>query len=128
MHRFIAILLLVLVPIQFSWSMALSLHGHLDGDASMLVLHKHPDGHQAVDDHDGEGLTDFHSGAVVDGGDNSTGHGEPTGHFHPIFSTLVYEPVLEPPQAASAGPHLRWAEAFTSHIPSQFDRPPLVLL
>ena len=128
MRRFIAILLLVLVPTQYTWSMAESLHGHLNSDASMTVLHTHADGHHAVDDHDGEGHAHHQSDAVSDAGDGSTGPGEFTGHYHPIFSTLVFEPILEPPQAAAAGPHLRWSEAFTSHIPSQFDRPPLALL
>lgn len=128
MRRFIAILLLVIVPTQYTWSMAQSLHGHLDDDASMTVLHTHADDHQALDDHDGEGLADYHSGAVHDAGDNSTVQGDHASHYHPIFSTLVFEPALELAQAAPSGPPLRWSEAFTSHIPSQFDRPPSVLL
>lgn len=128
MNRFFAILLLVVVPTQYVWSMAQSVHGHLDGDASMMVLHTHGDDHQSVDHHDGDGLADSQSGAVLDAGDSTTGQGDHESHYHPIFSTLVFELVLEPTQVAPAGPPSWWSEAFKSHIPSQFDRPPSALL
>lgn len=128
MRRFIAIWLLVLVPTQYMWSMAQSLHGHRDGDVSMTVLHTHADGHEAVDGHDDDQFADQQSGVGSNGGDDSIAQGDHASHYHPIFSTLVFEPALELAQAAPSGPPARWSAAFTSHIPSQFDRPPSALL
>lgn len=122
MRRFLAILLMFLMPLQVTWAAAAALHGHFDDDGTVSLFHYH-------DDHD------HHGDAHHDDGSDATGltgaehhdveHHE--GHFHPVFTMFIVEPNvnlgLPLPDA-----HPPWpAQSFSSHIPPVFDRPPLAL-
>ncbi|MBI4985261.1 MAG: hypothetical protein HZC24_07945 [Rhodocyclales bacterium] len=122
MRRFLAIVLMLLVPLQSAWSAAESIHGHAADAAAALGFHSH---HGAHDHHD-DGV-DGHNGCAAadhDGGYDDDGHYG--GHYHPVFSVLVIEPDLEFGAAVPAAPPLRPPVSFTSHIPLLFDWPPAV--
>lgn len=50
MRRLLAILLMLIVPLQFGWSAALNIHGHSHGD-TVLGFHTHDDHHGSHGDH-----------------------------------------------------------------------------
>lgn len=125
MRRFLAILLMMFVPLQLAWSAAGSLHGHLNDEVPVSGFHYHDDGH--VHHHGAE--SDHHDG--FSGGDTHNNHnddGHHDGHYHPVFSMLVIEPDLRLGAATPNGPPVRVPIVFTSYIPPLFDRPPSALL
>ena len=125
MRRLLAILLLLLVPLQIVWSATESLHGHLGNEGSVSGLHFHDDDHGH--DHDADlGDHDDSDIGVLQQGHNDDGHHD--GHYHPAFSMLVFEPQLNLGAALPHGPPTRPPSSFTSHIPPLFDWPPSVLL
>lgn len=121
MRRFIAILLMFLMPLQVTWAASAALHGHFDDDETVSLYHVHDDDHHGVAHHD-----DGDEAAGLLAADNHDGdHHE--GHFHPAFSMCLIEvrPSLTAPQPEI---HPPWPEqSFSSHIPPLFDRPPLAL-
>lgn len=120
MRRLLAVFLMLLVPLQFAWSAAQSLHGHIGEDVSVLGFHTHDHDH---DHRDGELAA--HDGLVD--GDMDNGHnddGQHGGHYHPVFSSLVIEIDLKLGEIAPDGPPVRPPTSFTSHIPPLFDWPP----
>lgn len=125
MRRLIAILLLLLVPLQIAWSATESLHGHLGNEASASGLHFHDDDHGHGHDAD---LGDHDDGdtGVLQQGHNDDGHHD--GHYHPVFNMLVFEAQLNLGEALPHGPPTRRQSSFTSHIPLLFDWPPSVLV
>lgn len=124
MRRFIAIILMFIVPLQFAWSAVESVHGHMDNEGSLSRFHFHDDDHDHLDVGaiDGDG---FSSVDTADAHSDSEHHG---GHFHHIFSTLLIETNLKLGEAQPNGPPIRPPASFTSHIPLLIDRPPLTLL
>lgn len=80
MRRLIALILLLIVPLQFSWSAAMGVHGHRGSDS-------HAVGMQA-DDHDLHASTDSdhtHTlAADTDVGHNDDGHH--VSHCHHVFT------------------------------------------
>jgi len=120
MRRFLAILLMFVMPLQVTWAAVASLHEHFDNDETVFLFHYHDDDHHDVAHHD-DGDDD--SGLLAE--DHHDDHHE--GHFHPLFSMFVMEPSvnvgLPQPEAHSPGP----VQSFSSHIPPLFDRPPLAL-
>ena len=124
MHRLIAILLMLIVPLQFAWSATESLHGHLGDENSVAGFHFHDNNH---DHHDDE-LVDHDSLAVDDTANGHNDDGRHDGHYHPIFSLLLIEPDLKLGEVSPDGPPVRPPASFTSHIPLLFDWPPSALL
>lgn len=121
MRRYLAILLMLLLPLQVTWAAVASMHGHLDADESVALFHHHDDDHDHAAHHDeDETVADV---ASADHHDDD--HRD--GHFHPAFTMFVVEPVVSIasplPDVHSPGPGL----SFTSHIPLPSDRPPLAL-
>ena len=125
MRRLLAILLLLLVPLQIAWSATESLHGHLGNEGSASEFHFHDDDHGHDHDADPGDRDDFDTG-VLQQGHNDDGHHD--GHYHPVFSMLVFESQLNLGEALPHGPPTRPPSSFTSHIPPLFDWPPSVLL
>jgi hypothetical protein len=125
MRRLIAILLMLIVPLQFAWSAAESLHGHLDNDASLIGFHFHDDDH----DHHHDGDLANHDVFAANGlHDGHADDGHHDGHYHPVFSMLVFESALRLGDALPDGPSARLSVSFTSHIPLLFDWPPSALI
>ena len=125
MRRFIAILLMLLVPIQFAWSAVESVHGHLGHEDLASGFHYHDDNHEHHHDADGDDHDDSDVGVplLVH---NDDGHHD--GHFHHVFSMLVFEPQQALTEALPHASPKRPPSSFTSHIPTLFDWPPLALL
>lgn len=121
MRRLIALILMLIVPLQFAWSAAVSLHGHVDGSVMIQVMHAHDHGdHDAGhDDHDASLAGDTGSGHNDDGH-----HGN---HYHPVFSSILMEIGLSLDALPSDRPSPHPLASFHSHTPPLFDRPPLAL-
>jgi hypothetical protein len=126
MRRLLAILLMLILPLQFAWSAAASLDGHLGNEGSAAGFHHH--------DHDDHG---HHHDAGTDGhdGDAASGvaqehhdDGQHDDHYHPVFSMLVLGLQPDLTEVLPHAPPTRPPSTFTSHIPLLFDWPPSVLL
>lgn len=121
MRRLLALLLIVLVPLQFAWSAAHAMHGHGADDVAALGLHSHDSDHgHDIDTHD-----DDHDDLASTGSTGDSPDGGNPGHYHPVFSPLVIEPIVDLPRFEPDGPPAWLPATFTSHIPPLFDRPPL---
>ena len=121
MRRIFAILLMLLVPLQFAWSTTQSLHGHLDGDVPALGFHSH-DG-----DHDHHGDSDqlaHHEAMAGSAGSGDSEGGYSGGHYHPIFMSVVVSAKLMLDEGTPGGPPVRPLATFISRIPPLFDWPP----
>src|SRR5574340_297438 len=96
MHRFSALIIMLVVPLQFAWAAAVGIYGHTGKDIAVAGFHTH--GH----DHHGDAHHDH--GAPADS--NSQDHGDDGhhGHTHPVFSSLLAEPGLLLVEAVPAGP------------------------
>lgn len=120
MRYFLAIVLMLIIPLQSTWAVAEGLYGHFGNDASAARFHSHANDH---DTHVVELVG--HDNSVA--GDTGNGHnddGHHVSHSHPIFSSLVIEPNLKLGEASPGDPPTRLPASFTSHIPPLFDRPP----
>lgn len=112
---------MLILPLQFSWSAAASLHGHAGDNLAALGVHVHNHG-----DHDA-GHAD-HDAFLA--GDTETGHNEDGhhgSHYHPVFSSVLMETSLNLGVSSPDGPPPHSPAAFLSHTPPLFDRPPLAL-
>lgn len=132
MRRLLAILLMLIVPLQFGWSAALNIHGHLHGDV-VLGFHTHDDHHGSQGEHHhshpGEApSSELDSGIdrpVQSTGGADKGDGDRAdGHYHPILASLVMHIALPLDVAVTAGAPSRPSDSFSSRIPPLFDWPP----
>ena len=117
MRRLIALIIMLIVPLQFAWAAAASLNGHLEEKVAPSGFHTH--GH----DHHANAHPD--NGASVD--TNTQDHKEDGhhDHCHHVFSSMLAEHCPTPDIAVSDGPILQAPETFLSRTPPIFDRPPL---
>jgi hypothetical protein len=130
MHRVLAILLLLVVPVQFGWSAALNIHGHAHGD-TVLGFHTHDHGahDRHGDPHDSPAASD---GALEHAAHSLTGSGDTEktdddcmdGHYHPILASLVMRIDLSLDGARADGAPSHPPDTFSSRIPPLFDWPP----
>ena len=120
MRRLIAILLMLVMPLQSAWSAAAGMHGHLDGGAAASGVHAHDhDYHDAGHaDHDLSATADQDN----DGHNNDGHHGS---HCHHGLSVILMETDLALALAQSDGTVIHPPLRFHSHIPLLLDRPPL---
>jgi len=119
MRRLIALILMLIIPLQFAWSAAVSLHGHVGENVAALGVHAHNHG-----DHDA-GHVD-HDASLA--GDDNNGHnddGHHGSHYHPVFSSILMETGLSLGVSPTDGPPPHPLAAFLSHTPPLFERPPL---
>jgi len=121
MRRLLAILLMLVVPLQFAWSAAQSLHHHLGSDVASLGLHTHDD----EPDHP-DGGTQATQGelSAAGGASSDSNHGHSGGHYHPIFVSLVSDTELILHEALSGEAPFRALAIFISRTPPLFDWPP----
>jgi hypothetical protein len=115
MRRFIALIIMFIVPLQFAWSAAAGLHGHVSMDVVGAHVLDHDHHHDAG-----------HERAVPGAGDeqhNEDGHHG--SHCHHVFSFICHQPGTLPGLALSGGPIQHAPAVFLSRIPPLLDRPPL---
>lgn len=120
MRRFIALVIMLVVPLQSVWSAASGLYGHLDDKVTVAGFHGH--GH---DDHDSGHSSHAASVSDCDTGSNHNEDGHPDGHCHHAYSPVLMETGLNLGLISSGGPVPNAHAAFFSHTPPLFDRPPL---
>lgn len=120
MRRFLAIIIMFLVPLQSAWSVTLSLHGHLSGDDLNGAMHVHEHTHEdATHPHH-----DISAAACEDSHcSHDDGHHDP--HCHPVFNSVLAESCLTVGMVLTNSPILQADTSFYSHTPPLFDRPPL---
>lgn len=116
MRRFVALIIMLVVPLQFAWAAAASVHGHLGENVAALGVHVHDHDHHA------------HGHDHPVSGDTGTQHGEDGHHghhCHPVFSSLIMEPSLSLGLCLAGGLLPHPPESFFSRTPPLLDRPPL---
>ena len=117
MHRFITLILMLIVPLQFAWAAAAGLHGHAGENVAISGFHTHDH------DHHESAHPEYDPTADTDDQDhNEDGH---HGHYHPVFTSIPMESNVRLDSALSGGPILYPPAAFLSHTPPLLDRPPL---
>lgn len=119
MRHLIAILIMVIVPFQSAWSVAMNLHGHMGADAAGGIMHVHDHENQLHEEHSISQTCTMDQ----DHGHNEDGHHDP--HCHPVFNPIVTETTQALEVARTNEPILQAPSDFFSHTPPLFDRPPL---
>jgi hypothetical protein len=118
MRRFIALIIMLVVPLQFVWAAAAGLHGHAGMDVATSGFHTHDHDHRDSVHAAGHDFT----GDTNNQDHNEDGH---HGHYHPVFTSILTESSLVLDIALPGGPILYPHSAFFSRIPPLLDRPPL---
>lgn len=120
MRRFIALIIMLVIPLQSAWSAASGLDGHLGDDVAVAGFHTHDH------DHHDSGHSDHNVFVAIGDMDNSHNEdGHHDGHCHHTFSPMLMESCLNLVVASSGGPVPNPHAAFFSHTPPLLDRPPL---
>ena len=118
MRRLIALIIMLVVPLQFAWAAAAGLHGHVAMDTVGAHVHDH-DHHNA-----GHASPDLDALGSTDGEQhNEDGHHG--SHCHHVFSFIFHQPGSLPGLELKGGPLQHASAAFLSRIPPLLDRPPL---
>lgn len=117
MRRAIAFVIMLIVPLQFAWAAAASLHGHAGEVTHTVGSHTHVHDHHenAHPDHGMPG----ERGAPEHAED---GHHS---HVHPVFFPILMVTGLALDIALPGGPILHPPATFLSRTPPLLDRPPL---
>ncbi|MDP1923649.1 MAG: hypothetical protein Q8K57_02570 [Thiobacillus sp.] len=119
MRRIIALIIMLIVPLQFAWSAAAGLHGHMGMDAAGAQVHDHDHHHEA-----GHASHELAALGSADGEQhNEDGHHG--SHCHHVFSFIFHQPGSLPGLELSGGPVQHAHAAFLTRIPPLLDRPPL---
>ena len=118
MRRFVILIIMLIVPLQFAWSAAAGLHGRGVGDVATSGFHTHDHDHHES----GHSVPDAAGDTNNNKDHNEDGH---HGHYHPVFSSILMESGLTLDIALSGGPILHPLAAFFSRTPPLLDRPPL---
>lgn len=118
MRRFIALLIMFIVPLQFAWSTASGLHGHLGEDVEVVGMHAH--------DHDYHNAGHNNHDLSTTGG-TASGHdlGHDGSHCHHILSFILPESSLTFDLHLSGVSNPQPPDVFFTRIPSLLERPPL---
>jgi len=119
MFRFVAVIVVLLVSLQFAWVAAGALYGHAGENVSLIGVHSHEHGHDHGHGH-GHADRDAPGESRQDGGDRA--HCE---HCHLVLSAVVVESGLTISSSLPGGPILQPPVAYLSHTPALLDRPPL---
>jgi len=119
MRRLIALIIMLIVPLQFAWAAAVGVYGHAGQGVAAAGFHTH--GH----DHEPHGDTHHDHGAPADSKSQEHGDDGHHGHTHPVFSSLLAELGLSLAETVPGGPILQSPTGFLSRTPPLLDRPPL---
>lgn len=117
MRRFIVLIVMLVVPLQFAWAAAASAYGHLGENVASLGVHAH-----SHDDHGHGHHASSDTGKGKSQSDDGHHHGD---HCHPVFFSLIVEPSLSLGLCLAGGPRPHPPETFLSRTPPLLDRPPL---
>jgi hypothetical protein len=119
MRRFIALIIMFIVPLQFAWSAAAGLHGQVAMNAVATYVHDHDHHHDA-----GYATHELAALGSADGEQhNEDGHHG--SHCHHVFSFILHQPGTLPGLELSGSPVQHAPVAFFTRIPPLLDRPPL---
>ncbi len=113
--RLLIIFLLLLVPLQTSWSLAMSVHGHVGEDWPTLGLHSHAHEHEHSHDPSPPSQDQAQASAPHDDGHHHS-------HSHQTVDLLATH--LSFGLSPSGSAPLPQTPRFTSHIPALPDLPP----
>lgn len=120
MRRVIALIIMLVVPLQFAWSAVLNVHSHVESEA-VVTQHVHDHDH-----HDGghldRGLIDTEPAEGDTHGSDCHHHAS---HCHHVFSFILHQSTPSASLELKAGPIAHIATAFVSRTPPPLDRPPL---
>jgi hypothetical protein len=119
MRRFIALIIMLVVPLQFAWAAAAGVYGHLGTEVVGTHVHEHEHHHGAG--HFSHDLVQL--GSTDDAQHNEDGHHG--SHCHHVFSFILHQADSLPCLQLSGGPVQYAPAAFFSRIPPLLDRPPL---
>lgn len=122
MRRYIALILMLIVPLQFTWSAAAGLHGHVGKDVVVAGFHVHDHHDVGQATHDAT-LSGEAGNSPMDTGHDDDGHHD--GHCHHVLSLILPGTGLIPGQTQAGGPIPRPPAAFLTRTPPLLDRPPL---
>lgn len=117
MRRLIALIIMLIVPLQFAWSAAVGIDGHIGEEVMALAFHTHDHDHHESS-HSGYDAADERSTQAH----NDDGH---HAHYHPVFTSILTVSGLSLDIALSDGPILYPPGAFFTRVPPLLDRPPL---
>jgi hypothetical protein len=120
MRRFIALIVMFVVPLQFAWSAVLNVGDHVE---SGVVVTQHAHDH----DHHGGGYPDrglIDTEPAEDGTHCRDCHHHAS-HCHHVFSFIFQQSTSPVSLELKAGAIAHIATAFVSRTPPPLDRPPL---
>lgn len=119
MRRLVALLIMLVIPLQFTWAAVLGVHGHIGTGVAGSGFHVHAHHHH----HEAGG----HPDSSAHGGVNCQDHDEGShqGHVHPVFTSLPMEAGWLMTEAAPSGPIPLQPTRFLSRTPPLLDRPPI---
>ena len=119
MRRFIALIIMLVVPLQFAWATTTGLYGHFGTEAVDTHVHEH--GHHHGASHVSHDLAQ--SGNTDDTQQNKDGHHG--SHCHHVLSFILQLGDSLSCLQLSSGPIQHAPAAFFSCTPPLLDRPPL---
>lgn len=123
MRRVLALLLMLIVPIQLALALEQGVHDHDRKDLVQWGYHAHlQDSH-----HDHEHASGAAFNGIDHDGTNHQDDGHHGNHYHPVFSSLIADPGPSLVDTSPSGLAARPPASFISHIPPLFERPPAVL-
>ena len=122
MRRLIALVVMLVVPLQFAWAAVVGVEGHVGNPiaGAGFHLHGHDDGHA---DHPGH--APHAHGPAADAEHANAGDDGHHGHTHPVFSSLLGDFGLALAEAVPGGLIVPPLSGFLSRTPPLLDRPPL---
>lgn len=122
MRRVLAIVLLALLPLQFSWAAVASYCGHeTEGAAMHLGHHEHP--YHADADALAELTADASAGTDA-GGEKAPGAMDPDcGHCHGYCGAMLTLPAALPGGPGTVPPSATVDDAGAAHAPTRPERP-----
>ncbi|MGF1644843.1 MAG: hypothetical protein ACFCUJ_14495 [Thiotrichales bacterium] len=125
MYRVIAIVLMLVLPLQFAWSAMAGVHGHLGSSERLMGIHTHVyahgHDHDASHGHHHEHQLSFSDTDPPEHGDD----GHRVCHYHPVFTSILVAARLPISVVVPAEPILHRIAAYISRTSPPLDRPPL---
>jgi hypothetical protein len=131
MRRFLATVLLVLLPLQFSWAAVASYCEHETQGAGHFGHHDHDHAHQAGASRDAGPAADLTADASPTLDDTGSADGDKApgamdldcGHCHGTCGAMLIWPLGMPGAPSTAPPSATLDEAGDAHAPTRPERP-----